>query len=110
MNDGLWSVKFQTNLGLFGQGVVVVVGSRVLGGDSSFYYEGHLKVSADLMEGEITVIRFAQTLTSVFGNLEKFKLVLSGKIEEGKRMLMTGYLAENPSMKLTVTGEKRANL
>jgi len=110
MFDGLWTVKFQTNLGLLGQGVVVLVGTRVLGGDTSFYYDGYLKGSGELIEGEITVIRFAQTLTSVFGNLEKFRLVLSGKVEEGKRISLKGHLFENPNMKITVTGEKKAEI
>ena len=38
--DGLWTVQFRSSLGLFGAGVVVITGKRLIGGDPGYYYDG----------------------------------------------------------------------
>lgn len=107
MMDGLWTMVFRTNLGMGGSGVVVLNGSRALGGDTSFFYQGEMKNNGGQLEGRINIVRFSQALTSVFGNLENFWVSLSGKMVGDSQFEASGTLDSNPNMKLTVIGYKR---
>lgn len=110
MLDGLWIVEFRTNLGLLGQGIAVLSGTRVFGGDSSFYYKGSYTEHEGTMSAEIDVVRYSATLKSVFGNVDNFHLTVSGKLETETEMQLVGHLAENPNMKVTVKGLKKAEM
>jgi len=38
--EGLWTIEFGSNAGVFGSGVVVMREGRIEGGDASYYYVG----------------------------------------------------------------------
>jgi len=108
--EGLWTVSFQSNFQTFGTGVVVFMGEgRILGGDSSYYYDGNLKERDNQAEANIKVVRFNKTGMAIFGNLDSFNLKVSGKIT-APNMEMHGHMVEQPNMKITIKGKKIANV
>lgn len=110
MLEGLWTVEFRTNLGSFGYGVGVFVSNRILGGDSSYYYDGAVKIEGESVTGELKVINYSGQMPSVFGNLTNFSIKFSGTLPRGPEFAFSGYLKENPNMKITIKGRKRSDL
>lgn len=75
MFDGLWVIEFKTDND-FGCGVLVFNGSQVMGGDFGYYYFGRINITN--MSGEVNVVRFNPNVSSVFGDFDKFTLLLKG--------------------------------
>ena len=80
MLDGLWTVEFGSSLGLFGAGVVVITGSRLLGGDPGYYYDGEFTLDNGNFTGILTVTQYNENIVSVFGDIKKFSFDFSGKL------------------------------
>jgi hypothetical protein len=84
MIEGLWSVEFKSNIGIFGGGVVVL--QRVFGGDSKYTYLGTYVVEHDHIWGAVKVTPFSSEPYSVFGDSEEFHLNIDGKV--GQRIFV----------------------
>ncbi|EPG7852124.1 negative regulator GrlR [Acinetobacter baumannii] len=72
MKDGIYFVKFKSNIQDFGDGTVVVKNGVVNGGDYGFTYQGRiddncLKLSAKQHD---------KNVVSVFGNITDYEVVL----------------------------------
>ena len=109
MLEALWTAEFSSNLGIFGAGVVVFETGRLFGGDSQYYYLGTCEVKNEVLEADIEVTHFAGQGFSLFGGLKKFHLKAEGKIKEPK-MEISGYLKENPDLKIYIQLTRRAEL
>ena len=109
MNDGLWIIEFWSPLGLFGKGIMVVDGERVLGGDFGYYYSGQCKFDNGSIKGEINVIRFDPSAISVFGDVESFTLSLLGKMQ-GTHFTGQATSDDFPDLKMEIKGSKREDL
>jgi len=111
MLEALWSVQFQSNLGIQGAGVVVFETGRIFGGDSQYYYLGSATVRNDGKEvvAEVEVNHYAGQSFSIFGPMKKYKLRAVGNISTPK-MTLQGELVEDPSKKFIVILTKRADL
>ena len=109
MNDGLWIIEFWSPLGLFGRGVMVVDGERVLGGDLGYYYSGQCKFENGRVSGEIDIIRFDPSAVSVFGDIESFTLSLQGKMQ-GTDFAGQATSEDFPNLKVEIKGSKREDL
>jgi len=109
MNDGLWVVEFWSSLGLFGRGVMVLNGQRVLGGDLGYYYSGKCAFDGNTLQGEIDVIRFDPDVVSVFGDIESFTLSLNGAIQ-GTEFTAQATSDAFPNLQMEIRGSKREDL
>jgi hypothetical protein len=108
--EGLWTVFFQSNFQTIGSGVAVFLhDDRILGGDTSYYYDGKVKIEGSRAEASIKVVRFNKTLMSIFGNLDSFTLKVSGDIA-APEMELHGNMVEQPNMKITIKGKKITNV
>ena len=58
MLEALWSAKFESNLGIFGSGVVIFETGRVFGGDGEYYYTGNYEVNKDEINGKLLVVHY----------------------------------------------------
>jgi hypothetical protein len=38
--QGLWTIEFGSNVGVYGSGVIVMRDGKIKGGDASYYYDG----------------------------------------------------------------------
>jgi hypothetical protein len=107
--DGLWTVSFLSNFQSFGTGVAVFVGGRILGGDSSYYYDGKVNIKDNTGEATIEVVRFNKAGIAIFGNLDSFNLKVSGNLLTPD-MELHGNMVEQPNMKITIKCKKITNI
>lgn len=109
MINGLWSVQFSSSSGSFGGGIVVFQNGKVYGGDLGYYYIGSYKIEDDLISGEVAVANYSGAPHSVFGPINNFKLVLSGKVHS-TNMTLNGNLVGQPNMTIGIQCTKRAEI
>ena len=97
MEQGLYRVQFQTQLGA-GAGVVVLENGRLRGGDSMIFYSGVYEQNDDTMRAEVTTDAHSQVpgMASVFG-VDSVNIVLEGKVKDNV-IQMTGTAPEMPEI------------
>jgi len=109
MIEALWTVEFISTQESIGAGVVVFETNRIFGGDVSYYYLGNYEIKNGQLTSKIKVTHYFGKPSSIFGELKKFTIRLSGKIE-APVMMAHGYLEENPELKIVVRCTRRADL
>ena len=109
MKPGIYYVIFESNLGIPGDGLVVVDKGRVYGGDHQFLYRGSYQEREVDIEAEIFVRHFRGEFKSVFGNILNFYLILSGKAGD-ESFQLSGYIAGQSHMKISVEGQMQMDL
>lgn len=109
MIEALWTVEFLSSGGNVGAGVAIFETNRVFGGDVSYYYLGDYQTKNDEITANIKVTHYFGPPSSIFGQLKEFTIHLSGKIEVPV-MTASGYLKEDPKLKIVVRCTRRANL
>jgi hypothetical protein len=107
--DGLWVVEFASSLGLFGRGVMVLNGERVLGGDVGYYYSGQCTLEENRIKAQVDVIRFDPNAISVFGDIENFKLTFDGTIN-GCDFTAHAKSDSFPNMEMGIKASKKEDL
>ncbi len=111
MIEGLWSVAFVSTQENFGAGVVIFETGRVLGGDASYYYVGDYNVTNGELRANVHVTHFFGEPHSVFGNLRKFELSVSGRMPpEGRTIEATGHLVQDPRQQIAFRFQKLEEL
>jgi hypothetical protein len=98
--EGLYKVEFSAGAGR-GAGVVVLLGGRVRGGDTSMYYIGSYTLKEDNFNATIDVRRHTPGMQSVFG-VDNVNLRLSGRIA-GDNGVMQGDAAQAPGVMFRAT-------
>jgi hypothetical protein len=93
--DGIYSVHFETPAGQ-GEGIVVVTGDKLRGGDASFVYFGRLEQTSNGFSIQIETKRHSQARASVF-NMESVHINLIGK-SDGLDAVCTGTAEEVPGL------------
>jgi len=108
-NDGLWIVEFGSSEGLFGRGIFVLDGERILGGDLGYYYSGHCKKDNDRITGKIDVIRFDRDAVSVFGEIDNFTLTFEGAVSNS-HFTANAKSDSFPKMVMEIKATKKVDL
>jgi T3SS negative regulator,GrlR len=93
--DGIYSVHFETLAGQ-GDGIVVVAGGTLRGGDATFVYYGRVENSENGFTAEIETTQHSQGRASVFG-MESVHIHLTGK-SDGLDAICTGTAVEVPGL------------
>ena len=93
--DGIYSVHFETPAGQ-GDGIVVVTGENLQGGDPSFVYYGLLEQTNNGFSIQIETKRHSEGRASVF-NMDSVHINLIGK-SEGLNAVCTGTAEEVPGL------------
>ncbi len=110
MVNGLWTVEFRSTLNMVGKGVLVLVNdSRLLGGDSGYYYSGNFKVDNNTVSGTMDVTRFDENSVSVFGDIERFSLTFEGTVS-GASINGWAALKDRPSIRIRFVCNKKEAL
>ncbi|MBM4276236.1 MAG: hypothetical protein FJ134_17565 [Deltaproteobacteria bacterium] len=104
--NGLWTVEFISTIGRSGKGVVILHNKRLLGGDSGYYYTGNYDINHNRFSGNLFVIRHDPTGISVFGDVDSFKLSLSGEVDN-LHFSAVASIPEMPQFKIKVVGNKK---
>ena len=114
MIEGLWSVSFITRthpVQNYGAGVVVFETQRLFGGDSAYFYTGKYSITPDgkIITAEATITHYFGEPQSIFGDLEKYTVVITGEITTPE-FIAEGYLKEDPRQRVFVKLVKRSEL
>ena len=110
MLEGFWTAEFQGIANFFGGAVVILIGSRLYGGDSQYYYTGFYDVKDKTLTGLLQVTAFVPGATTVFGTHERnFTIHLNGTIGENF-INAVGIRPDNPNLRLPIALTKRADL
>ena len=109
MFNGLWTVEFISTINRYGRGVLVINENRLLGGDDGYYYFGTCNITGNKINATITVIKYDENSTSVFGDISHFQLNINGEIDEYK-FSAVGTITGNPQVQIEVVGTKKEDL
>jgi hypothetical protein len=82
MKNGLYAVQFGA-AGNMGAGVITYRDGKVTGGDSGYAYAGQVNDDNGSLSGTIDVFRHFPGFPSVFGNVERFTLTVTGAVTPG---------------------------
>ncbi len=107
--EGLWTVEFGSNVGMFGGGVVVLANGKVMGGDGGYFYLGEFKLNARHFHASIKVSPFIEGYESVFKTLgQTLTLELVGSMTDETHAVAQGHPAGRPDLRLGVKMTKRS--
>ena len=101
MLDGQWNMQFITPYRKIDAGVIKISDNKVCGGDSNYRYLGEVDLSEGVLAGELRAVSHQSRPFSIFGGLDQFRILLYGKVRSSS-MDLTGYLADNPMVKIRV--------
>jgi hypothetical protein len=93
--DGIYTVHFETLAGQ-GDGVVVVMGEKIRGGDAAFVYFGSVEKTDNGFSLQIETKRHSQARASVF-NMDSVHINLVGRLD-GLNAVCTGTAVEVPGL------------
>ncbi|WP_044873067.1 GrlR family regulatory protein [Pseudomonas sp. LFM046] len=109
MSQGIFHVRFQSNLADFGEGLVVVKDGSVNGGDGHFLYRGTLSAESGPVSGQLSVDKWRTGNHSVV-NLDHFKLNVQGAIDYVQGTLsLQGQVENAPHLSISISGQKVAD-
>jgi hypothetical protein len=111
--EALWTVEFVSVINgqpsSIGAGVIIFETERIFGGDNQFYYIGRYKVDNENIEGQAEVINYSGESHSIFGELNRFKLNIKGKVTI-PTMKLSGYMIDDPSKQIFIVCQKKEQL
>jgi T3SS negative regulator,GrlR len=76
--DGVYAAQFLSNANQYGEGIVVLDGGRIHGGDLDHVYIGNYSLVNNEFVATVDVANYSNTITSVFGELPQYRLTLKG--------------------------------
>ena len=100
MKDGIYYVTFRSNMQDFGNGTVTVRNDIVNGGDFAYLYRGKVNNNQVLL----TVERHNRSATSVFGDIDKFNLILNIS-ESGNNYELSGHIEGMQQMQISISAK-----
>ncbi len=109
MDNGIYSIVFKSSIGEFGGGLAVVDSGKIHGGNTKYIMKGFYAKKENSIEAEIKVEHYQGPLDSIFGEIEEYSLILSGKAEP-ESFQLTGYMTGKTDMKIEVEGIKVSDL
>jgi len=89
--DGFWTVEFGSSTGIFGGGVVVIRGEKIVGGDAGYFYIGDFHFQHGAFSSRVQVSPFIEGYESVFKTVGKsFLLELEGSLNDPTHAVAQG--------------------
>lgn len=105
MLDGQWNLHFISTFTKIDAGVIEFADNKFHGGDANYQYLGDVDLNEDVLVGELRATTQQNRSHTIFGHLQQFRILLHGKVQSSF-MDLTGYLADNPSVKIKVEGTR----
>jgi len=103
--QGLWTIEFGSNVGVYGSGVIVLRDGKIKGGDASYYYDGSYEEpnpaspNPSKFKAKIAVKPFLPGAISVFKTYgEDFTLDLEGTLKDEDNAVAIGRPEGIPGM------------
>ena len=106
MISGIFSAVFASNQNSGGTGVAIFSGNAIYGGDTSFYYRGKYKLDdKNRISGTLDIVKHSDLLNSVFGPVDKFRLILNGVVNS-EGFELSGQIDGQPSKIIMIVLKK----
>lgn len=107
-SGGVFSLTFQTPVGDFGGGLVLLQKGVIHGGDESYLYLGRYQAeTAESIAGELTVRHYRGSQTSILGHLSEERLTFSAR-QEGDRFVGEAKLLGRTGPRIGILGQRVA--
>jgi hypothetical protein len=107
--QGLWTIEFGSNAGVYSSGVIVMRDGKIKGGDASFYYDGSYEeptLSAPYplkFKAKFVAKPFQPDAVSVFKTYGKdFTLDLDGTLKDENNAVAVGIPEGIPGMNVGI--------
>jgi hypothetical protein len=107
--QGLWTIEFGSNVGVYGSGVIVMRDGKIQGGDASYYYDGSYEVPNPTapypkkLKAKIAAKPFLPGAISVFKTFgEDFTLDLDGTLKDENNAIAIGKPEGIPGMNMRI--------
>jgi hypothetical protein len=97
--DGQWNLHFISNLRNIDGGVIEFCDSKIRGGNADFRYVGDFDLDEGVLSGELKAVSHENKPHCLFGFHNQFSIYLYGNVQPSQ-MDLTGYLADNPTIKI----------
>jgi hypothetical protein len=104
VQNGIYHVRLLSSAGGASEGLVVFSQGSLNGGDLGFLYIGHLTGSDEALSGKLTIKRWSPSQVPVFGTLENFDLQVSGHATASNSFTISGVIASQPDLTITIAG------
>jgi len=104
----LWSLRFQSNRGIHGGGVVVVHNGKILGGETGYIYIGSLRKDRGQLAVRMRVSKYVTGVKSILG-LDHFHMELTGP-PDGNQIRLDGFIVGTPQQDISIDMVRRAEL
>ena len=104
--DGVYVAHFMSKSEQYGQGIVVVDGGRIHGGDLDHVYVGKYALENDEFSASLDVSNHSGTFTSVLGSLPHYRLALNGKVKKQQDITCRGTVEERPGLAIQINLHK----
>ncbi len=105
MQDGIYHVRFSSPQGSAGEGLAVIKDGSVNGGDSGYLYVGQLMSEGPSLSGQLEISRWNSGIQSIFGNLGKFALALTGTTGTDN-FAVSGGITGKPNLRISIAGRR----
>ena len=103
--EGLWTIEFGSNVGVYSSGVVVLRGGKIKGGDASYYYDGSYEEPdptapfPSKFKAKFAAKPFVKNAISIFKTYgEDFTLDLEGTLKDEDNAVAVGIPEGIPGM------------
>ena len=113
--EGLWTIEFGSNSGVFGSGVVVLREGKIAGGDASYYYTGSYERKSDqesyphTFRARIEAEPYLPGAESVFKTYNRRVIVnLEGTLKDEDNAVAVGTPEDIPGMNLGIRLKRRS--
>lgn len=107
--EGLWTIEFGSSLGVFGGGVVVLRGGKLMGGDGGYFYTGSYQENGNSLRATMEATPFIAGYESAFRTVGKsLTLDLVGTVTDESHAVAQGHVRGAPNLKLGLKLTRRA--
>ena len=103
--EGVYAASFLSNLNQYGQGIIVLDGGRIHGGDLDYAYTGKYSFTDNDIVATVDVANYSGGFTSVMRDLPHYRLTLNGRIK-AHEMTVSGEVEGRPDLKIQINLRK----
>lgn len=111
MIEGLWTIKFASNLQYQSAGVIVFETGKIFGGDNQYYYIGDYEIANGFLKAKAKITSHVTNPLSIFGNENSFELIINSLFNpQGNTFLAFGHKALDVNAKIGIQLIKQCDL
>lgn len=104
--EGVYVAQFLSNTDRCGQGIVVVDGGRIHGGDVDHVYIGKYSLVNNEFLASLDVSNYLGCFWSVLGPLAHYRLTMNGIVKKAQDITCHGKVEERPDLDIQINLHK----